>query len=221
MIDFDWGLVLDSIPQLLDGLVTALVATVVGYAIALVLGLVVALLRRSRTRWIRWPVALVIEFIRSTPLLVQLFFFFFVLPTVGIGFPPLVTGAIALGLHYATYTSEVYRSGIENVPDGQWEASTALNLSIRRTWTSVILPQAIPRVIPALGNYVIAMFKDTPMLAFITVLEMLEIARTIGAETFRYAEPVTAAGLMYLVVALVMAWLARMVERQYGVVRTG
>ncbi|GAB3478154.1 ectoine/hydroxyectoine ABC transporter permease subunit EhuD [Amycolatopsis cihanbeyliensis] len=218
-MDFQWNLVWDSVPTLLDGLVTALIATVLGYAVALVLGLVFALLRRSDSAWIRWPIGVLIEFIRSTPLLVQLFFLFYVLPLIGVSAPALLTGVVGLGLHYATYTSEVYRSGIDNVPAGQWEASTALNLSTRRTWTSVILPQAIPRVIPALGNYVIAMFKDTPLLAAITVLEMLGLARSIGADTFRYAEPITAAGLLYLIVALVMAWGARVVERKFGTVR--
>lgn len=216
---FDWGGVWDAMPAMLDGLVVALQATVIGYLIALVLGLAFALLRRSANRWVSMPVGFVVEFIRSTPLLVQLFFFFYVLPLIGISVSPLATGAFALGLHYATYTSEVYRSGIDGVPPGQWEAATALNLSRRRTWTAIILPQAIPRVVPALANYVIAMFKDTPQLLAITVVEMLGAAVAIGSETFRYSEPVAAAGLVYLVVALVMAWLARIVERRFGQVR--
>src|SRR5205807_1297535 len=141
-------------------------------------------------RWVRWPVQTVVEFIRNTPLLVQLFFFFYVLPTVGVTFSPLTTGVIGLGLHYSTYTAEVYRAGIDGVPVGQWEAATALSLPRRRTWTAVILPQAIRRVVPALGNYVIAMFKDTPMLAAITVLDMLKQAQEVGAESFRYTEPI-------------------------------
>ncbi|WP_433272466.1 ATP-binding cassette domain-containing protein [Actinosynnema sp. CS-041913] len=83
----------------------------------------------------------------------QLFSLFFVLPTVGIELSPLMTGAVGLGVHYATYTSEVYPAGIDGVPAGQWEAAKALSLSRRRTWTRVVLPQAVPRVVPALGNY--------------------------------------------------------------------
>ncbi|GGM35200.1 ectoine/hydroxyectoine ABC transporter permease subunit EhuD [Longimycelium tulufanense] len=218
-MNFDWRAAWDSVPRLLDGMLVALQATVLGYLIALVLGLVFALLRRSQQPWVRMPVAVVVEFIRSTPLLVQLFFLFFVLPTIGIEFSPLATGAIGLGVHYATYTSEVYRAGIDGVPPGQWEAATALNLSRRRTWTAVILPQAVPRVVPALANYVIAMFKDTPQLTAITVLEGLSVARSLGAETFRYLEPFTLVGIMYLTMALVMAWLARIVERRFGRVR--
>ncbi|MEU6642045.1 ectoine/hydroxyectoine ABC transporter permease subunit EhuD [Saccharomonospora sp. NPDC046836] len=218
-MNFQWNLVWDAVPTMLDGLVVALFATCIGYVIALVLGLVFAFLRRSGNRWVSAPVGFLVEFIRSTPLLVQLFFFFYVLPLIGISASPLVTGAFALGLHYATYTSEVYRSGIDGVPAGQWEAATALNLSTRRTWTNVILPQAIPRVIPALANYVIAMFKDTPQLLAITVVEMLGGAIALGSETFRYSEPIAAAGIVYLLVALLMAWLARIVERRFGQVR--
>ncbi|WP_030105501.1 ectoine/hydroxyectoine ABC transporter permease subunit EhuD [Actinoalloteichus caeruleus] len=218
-MNWDWQIFWDSFPRLLDGLVIALQATVVGYLIALVLGLVFALLRRSRLVWVSAPVGLVVEFIRSTPLLVQLFFLFYVLPQFDVHLSTLMTGAIGLGVHYATYISEVYRAGIDGVPQGQWEAAKALNLPARRTWTSVILPQAIPRSAPALGNYVIAMFKDTPQLIVITLPEMLTTAQGIGSETFRYPEPITVAGILYLATALVMSWIARIFERRFGTVR--
>lgn len=216
---FDWQYAWSVVPALAQGLVVALQATVLAYPVALVLGLVCAVLRRSPWRIISAPTALLVEFIRSTPLLVQLFFFFYVLPTLGFGFGPLVTGVIALGLHYATYTSEVYRSGIDGVPAGQWEACTALNLPRHRTWAGVILPQAVPRVIPALGNYLIALFKDTPLLVAVTVPEMLTVAIQVGGDAYRYAEPITVAGVFYLLTALLMAWLARMAERRYGMAR--
>lgn len=130
----------------------------------------------------------------------------------------LVTGIIGLGIHYSTYTSEVYRAGIDGVPAGQWEAATALNLPTRRTWTSVILPQAIPPSIPALGNYLIALFKDVPQLVAITVAEPFTVAREIVAEDFRPFEVITMAGLLYLVVALVMSYIARLAERRFGTV---
>jgi len=217
---WDWDYAWDIVPDLWDGMLVALQATLYGYALALVLGLVLALLRRSPTRWVTVPVTLVSELIRSTPVLVQLFFMFYVLPTIGISLAPLTIGALTLGIHYATYTSEVYRSGIDGVPPGQWEAATALNLPRRRVWTSVILPQAVPRVVPALGNYLIAMFKDTPQLIAITVVEVFSTARELNAETFRTLEPFTMAGLFYLVVALVMSGLLRLVERRFGRVRS-
>jgi polar amino acid transport system permease protein len=218
-VSWDWQYAWDIVPDLWDGMLVALQATGYGYLLALVLGLGLALLRRSPSRWVSVPVALVCELIRSTPLLVQLFFMFYVLPTIGITWEPLTVGAITLGIHYATYTSEVYRSGIEGVPVGQWEAATALNLPRRRVWTSVILPQAVPRVVPALGNYLISMFKDTPQLIAITVVEVFSTARELNAETFRTLEPFTVAGVFYLVIALVMSGLLRLVERRFGRVR--
>src|SRR5690606_12486530 len=115
-----------------------------------------ALLRRSRWRIIRWPVGFVIEFIRSTPLLVQIFFVYFVFPEFDVVLEPMTAAVGTLGVHYATYMSESYRAGIDAVPAGQWEASTALNLSSVTKWRSVVLPQAVPTVIPALGNYLVS-----------------------------------------------------------------
>lgn len=216
---WDWDYAAEIFPMLLGALWTAIQAAVLGYLLALVLGLVIALLRRSRVLWISVPVGLVVEFIRSTPLIVQLFFLFFVLPEVGIQMSPLLTGVVGLGLHYATYVAEVYRAGIDGVPAGQWEAATALNLPTRRVWTDVILPQAIPRSIPALGNYLIALFKDVPQLVAITVLEPFTVAREITADTFRPFEAITLAGLLYLAVTLVMSYLGRLAERRFGEVR--
>jgi polar amino acid transport system permease protein len=114
-----------------------------------------------------------VEFIRSTPLLIQIFFMFFVLPKFGIAMPAFLTGVLALGLHYSSYCAEVYRAGLENIPRGQWEAALALNLSPSRTYRDIIIPQAIPPVVPALGNYLVALFKETPLLSAIAVLELM------------------------------------------------
>jgi polar amino acid transport system permease protein len=148
--------------------------------------------------------------------LVQLFFWFYVLPGTGVSFSPLTTGVLGLGLHYSTYTAEVYRAGIDGVPVGQWEAATALSLPRRRTWTAVILPQAVRRVVPVLGNYVLAMFKDTPMLAAITVLDMLGEARLDSAASFRYLEPITVVGVLFVVIAYPTSVLMRTLERRLG-----
>lgn len=209
---WDWEFAFDVLPELGRALIVTVEATLAGSAVAMVLGLVLALLRRSRSRLVSFPTAAFIEFVRSTPLLVQLYFLFFVLPNYGVTLSPFVTGVLVLGLHYATYTSEVYRAGIEGVPRGQWEAARAMNLSRTRTWSSVILPQAIPAVIPALGNYVNAMFKDTPLLSAITVVELLNQAKIIGSQTFRYLEPVTIVGVFFLLVSYASALLIRRLE---------
>jgi polar amino acid transport system permease protein len=209
---WDWGFAWDILPDLLKALRITVEATLLGSVIAMILGLALAVGRRSRNRFISWPIAGFVEFIRSTPLLVQLYFLFFVLPSIGITLGPLTAGVIGLGLHYSTYTSEVYRAGIEGVPRGQWEAARALNLPVRRTWTSVILPQAIPKVVPALGNYVNGMFKDTPLLSAITVIELLNEAHSIGAQTFRYLEPITIVGVLFFLVSYPTALLVRRLE---------
>jgi len=154
-----------------------------------------------------------VEFIRSTPLLIQIFFLFFVLPEFGIVLDAFMAGVLALGLHYGAYCSEVYRAGLEAVPRGQWEAATALNLDQTTTFRDIILPQALPPVVPALGNYLIALFKETPLLSAIAVLELMQTAKIIGSETFRYTEPITLVGLFFLAMSLVSAALIRAAER--------
>jgi len=211
---FDWAFAVSILPDLGRALGVTVRATLAGMALALALGLAWALLRRAPVRAVRLAVFWGVEFVRSTPLLVQIYFLFFVLPGAGITLSPFATGVLALGLHYSAYTAEVYRAGIEAVPRGQWEAAWALGLSPGHTWRAVVLPQAIPPVVPALGNYLVAMFKDSPMLAGITVVELLQTAKLIGAETFRYLEPLTLVGLLFLAVSLVSARAIRHLERR-------
>ncbi|MCF3146174.1 ectoine/hydroxyectoine ABC transporter permease subunit EhuD [Streptomyces platensis] len=214
MNNWSWSYIGEIMPEILKGLWITIQATFYGSLVSFALGLVWAMALRSRSRWVTWPVSVFVEFVRNTPLLVQLFFLFFVLPGWGLTFAPLTTGVIGLGLHYSTYTSEVYRAGIDGVPPGQWEAATALNLPRRRTWTAVILPQAFRRVVPALGNYVIAMFKDTPLLAGITVADMLFQANSISATTFDYLEPITVVGVLFVVISYPTSLLLRALERR-------
>lgn len=211
---WDWGAVGDFMPRFWDGLLLTLQILALGSLISFALGLAWALLMRAPSRWVRWPVGVVTEFIRNTPLLVQLFFFFYVLPEWGLTWSALTTGICAIGLHYSTYTMQVYRAGIEAVPAGQWEAATALNLPVTRTWQVVILPQAIRRVVPALGNYVIAMLKDTPILMTITVMDMLGQARLFAQENFQFTEPLTVIGVAFILIAYPASLLVRALERR-------
>ncbi|MEU6067202.1 MULTISPECIES: ectoine/hydroxyectoine ABC transporter permease subunit EhuD [Streptomyces] len=211
---WDWSAVREFMPHFWDGLLVTLQALVLGSLISFTLGLVWTLLMRTPTRFVRWPVGIVTEFVRNTPLLVQLFFLFYVLPEWGLTFSALTTGVFAIGLHYSTYTMQVYRAGIEAVPAGQWEAATALSLPVRRTWTVVILPQALRRVVPPLGNYVIAMLKDTPILMSITVLEMLGRARLFSQQHFQFTEPVTVIGVAFIVISYLASLLLRTLERR-------
>ena len=209
---FDWKFALSTMPDLLKGLVVTVEVVICGMTLALVLGLLWTLCRRSANVVISWPVFIIVEFLRSTPLLIQAYFLFYVLPEQGVVLSPFITGAIALGLHYSAYTSEVYRAGIEAVPSGQWEAAAALNFNFSHTFVRVILPQAIPKIIPALGNYLIAMFKEVPILSAITLVELLQIAKVIGSETFRYLEPLTLVGLLFLLVSLISSRFINQLE---------
>jgi len=209
---FDWGFALEILPQLARAAVVTIEATFIGFALAAVLGLVLALLRRSPNPWTSTITGGFIEFIRSTPVLIQIFFLFFVFPRFGVVIPAFAAGVLALGLHYACYCSEVYRAGLDGIPRGQWEAATALNLSPARTYWGIIIPQAIPPVVPALGNYLIGMFKETPLLSAIAVLELMQTAKIIGSETFRYLEPITMVGVFFLIMSLVSAAGVRRLE---------
>lgn len=213
-MEWDWSAVGDFMPHFWDGLLVTLQALALGSVISFALGLVWALLMRTPSRLVRWPVGVVTEFIRNTPLLVQLFFLFYVLPEWDITFSALTTGVVAIGLHYSTYTMQVYRAGIEGVPAGQWEAATALSLPPARTWTAVILPQAIRRVVPALGNYVISMLKDTPLLMAITVLDMLGEARLFSQQHFQFTEPLTVIGVAFILISYPASLLLRALERR-------
>jgi polar amino acid transport system permease protein len=211
---WDWNYAFSILPELLAALLVTIEITLLGSVFALVLGLVIAVVRQARIPGVDQVVWALVEFIRSTPLLVQVFFLYFVLPQFGIVLSAFVVGVIGLGVHYATYTSEVYRAGIDAVPRGQWEAATALSLSRGRTWTGVILPQAVPRVVPALGNYVISMFKEVPLLLAIGVVEVVNKAKEISSETFRPVEPYTIAGLLFLLLSYPASMLVRRLERR-------
>lgn len=213
MTIWDWQFAWEILPLLLEAAIVTVQATIMGFIIAAILGLIWALLRRSPVRAISMPVTGLVEFVRSTPLLVQLFFLYYVLPEYGIRADALVVGIFGLGLHFSTYCSEVYRAGLDGVPKGQWEAAKALNLSPLQTYRDIIVPQAIPPIVPALGNYLVAMFKETPLLSALAVVELMNRAKIIGSETFRYIEPITIVGAVFLILSLISMVGIRHFER--------
>jgi polar amino acid transport system permease protein len=215
-MEWDWAFVREILPTLLQGVKITILATVLGSIVAAILGLGIAIARRSRNPLIAKPIGGVAEFIRGTPLLVQLYFIFYVLPDIGIKLPALTAGVIGLGLHYATYTAVVYRAGIDNLARGQWEAAKACNLTVRQTWLHIVLPQAIPPMIPALANYFIAMFKETPLLSAITVLELMNQAKSVANDSYRYIEPMTLVGVFFLAISVPSVIALRWLERRFG-----
>lgn len=218
LFGFEWDLssplafALSILPILLTGMVVTIQATVLGFAVALGLGLVWAVLKAAPSRFIAWPAKVITEFIRDTPLLVQLFFLYYVLPEYGIVLPAFMTGALALGIQYSAYTSEVYRAGLEAVGKDQREAARALNLSPARTFSHIIVPQAVPRIVPAMGNYLVSIMKDVPVLSVVTVLEMLNVAKIVGDRTFDYLVPLSMVGALYLIMTLVASTGVRLLD---------
>ena len=204
--DFAW----EVLPQMLSSfLQVTLLVTVVGTMIAVVLGLVIAILIRLLPKPLSLLVTWVANFIRMTPIVVQLLVLFY-------GFvwmEPMTIALLVYGVHYSTYMSEVYRAGIDSVPTGQWEATTALSMPATRTWRRVIIPQALRSTVPSLGNYAISMFKDTPFLISISVMEMVTTALEIGGFTYRYIETITIAGLIFLIASYGTAVLVNRLEK--------
>ncbi|NHO33993.1 ectoine/hydroxyectoine ABC transporter permease subunit EhuD [Acetobacter fallax] len=190
------------LPRLMKGLQITLIATLCSFALAASLGLVIAILEKTTRGIVHFCVSGIAHFIRGTPLLVQLFFLYYLLPYANITLPALACGIAGLGIHYATYLSNVYRSGIEAIPALQWEACTSCNLTRFQTWRYIILPQAIRPVIPVIGNYFIALIKETPLLSSISVMDMMGEASIFGDMHYRYLEPITMVGVLFLVIGL-------------------
>lgn len=212
---WSWEYTWSILPRLLEVIPITLAATFAGFIISCLLGLPIALAKRSKRKWIALPVGAIAEFIRSTPLIIQLFVLVFVLPQgLGITLSPFVAGIVGLGIHYSTYLAEVYRSGIESIPRGQWEAARALNFRNNTTWLRIVLPQSIPPIIPVMGNYLIVMFKETPTLSAITVVELLMTAKEIGSASFKYLEALTLVGLIFFILSYPSALLVRALERR-------
>ncbi|USQ75441.1 amino acid ABC transporter permease [Ornithinimicrobium cryptoxanthini] len=208
---FELDLFLEAFPVLLEQFIKiTLVVTVLGSVIAAALGLAWAILVRQLPSFLSVPLAFVLDFIRLTPLPVHLLLVYYAFNSLS----GLTVGVLVFGVHYSTYMAESYRAGIESIRSGQWEAATALSLPASRTWRAVILPQAIRNTLPSLGNWAIAMFKDTPFLIFISVVEMVTAARQFGGQHFTYTEAFTVAGLLFLVASYPTAVLMRKLEKK-------
>lgn len=208
---WDWAYAWEALPSLLEAFFkVTLLVTLAGSAIAAVLGLFIAIARRSAPRPIAAVLTFAVNFVRMTPIVVQLMFAYYLFTSLS----PVTIGVIIFGVHYATYMAEVYRAGIDAVPPGQWEATKALSMSPGRTWWAVIIPQALRTTIPSLGNYVIAMFKDTPFLLSITVVEVVRAAQIFGGQNFRYTEAIVLAGVIYLIASYPTSLLIGRLEKR-------
>ena len=211
--EWRWDFAIEILPQMLMATLNTILAAGIGYAIAAVVGLLFLLGQRTPIKVVNMINREIVEFIRSTPLLIQLFFVYFVLPQFGITLSAWVCGMITIGLHFGTYLSEVYRGALEGVPKTQWEACRALNFSTFYTYRKIVLPQAFPIAIPGMGNYLVGIFKDTPLLSTIGVAELFHAATAVGGYHYRYLEPYTIVGLIFLTLSIPAAMWIRKIEK--------
>ncbi|MER9313611.1 ectoine/hydroxyectoine ABC transporter permease subunit EhuD [Mesorhizobium australicum] len=215
-MEWDWQFALQILPDLARGALLTVQITVVASALAICGGFALFLLRISPYRPVSMVAYCIIEAIRRTPLLLHLYMLFYMLPSYGILLSPLTTGIIGIAVYNSAYLSEAYRGAVLSVNKVQIEAAVACNLGRYATWRYVIIPQALPPVIPVLGNYVIAMLKETPILSAITVLELMGEARVIANYNYRYLEPFTLVGVFFLLASVPAMIGSRLLERMFG-----
>lgn len=213
-------------PKLLEGFQVAILATICGFLLALILGTLIALGRLSKFKILRGFLIVFIEIIRGTPLLVQLVYMYYVVPLLVMliiqmwdpnykfVITPFVAGTIGLGINYGSYLSEVIRSSIVSIDKGQKEAALALGYTEKRALWEIVMPQAAKNSIPVFGNYLVMMIKDTSLLAFITVSELLLISQTYASSTFLTIESYTILALAYLLISVPLSQLMNLVDRR-------
>jgi His/Glu/Gln/Arg/opine family amino acid ABC transporter permease subunit len=201
------------LPRLLDGMKFTVEITIGAFILALLLGLVIAMMRLNRRRWYLYvPATIYVEVLRGTPLILQLFYVYFALPSMGIRFSPLTAAILGLGVNTSAYLSEIFRGSIRSVDKGQWEAGAALAMGWPTMMRSVILPQAMRIALPPTGNYAVSLFKDSALASTVSVTELMFTGQMIGSETFRYMEIYGTIGLLYLAVSYPTSLLLRRLE---------
>jgi polar amino acid transport system permease protein len=198
---WDWSALTDNLSTLLSGIGTTVLAALFSMLGSLVLGLPMALLRLSRPRF-GWIAYLYIELFRNLPLLVLVFWIFTVLPLItGLALDPFTCGVIALTLNLTAFVAEIYRAGITSIGGGQTHASLALGMTRPQLYRRIILPQAIARVLPALGSLWVSLFKDTSILSVIGVGELMYEGRMVATDTYRPLEVFTGVAIIYYILA--------------------
>ncbi|HVL20300.1 MAG TPA: ectoine/hydroxyectoine ABC transporter permease subunit EhuC [Amaricoccus sp.] len=200
------------LPQLLQGAVLTVEITLLGCALAIVMGVVAALARLYGPAPLRWLATVYVEIFRGTSALVQLFWLFFVLPQFGLTLEPFPVAVLALGLNVGAYGSEVVRGAIRGVARGQWEATTALNMTRAQALRRIILPQAFVAMIPPWGNLFIELLKATSLVSLITLSDLAFRAQTLNQATFKTVPIFTLVLLIYLVLSLALTIAMRFAE---------
>jgi His/Glu/Gln/Arg/opine family amino acid ABC transporter permease subunit len=201
-------------PPLLLGAVTTVIITLASLVIAIIIGLALALIQRARIAWLNWIIAGYIEVFRNTPVLAQLFIIYFGLPYLGYKIPSFLAAIIGLGLNGGAVLAEVFRSGIAAIHAGQREAASAVGMTPWMAMRHIILPQTWRITLPPIGNYAIALFKDTAVVSAIAAPEIMFYARNLVTSTFETAFIYLLVALLYFALAFPMARLVDRLERQ-------
>jgi His/Glu/Gln/Arg/opine family amino acid ABC transporter permease subunit len=210
----DFSFVQRNLPLFLDGMVITVQLAGLSIAIALVWGLAVALARRSRLAPLRWLASAYIELVRNTPVLVQIYFIYFGFAVVGLHISGFLSALIALSAQNAGYLAEIYRAGIQSISVKQIEAAKALGMRWRTVMSMVVLPQAVVRVIPPIGNQSILIIKDTSLASTVAVAEMTQIGKMLTERTAAAYEVFFTLAILYLLLTGIVAVLFRVLERR-------
>jgi putative glutamine transport system permease protein len=212
----DWSVLGENAGPLARGLLVTLEVSVLALILALVLGVIVATLRVAPSAPLRRIGTAYVEFLRNIPLLVQLFFLFFALPSIGIRLEAFVCGVLALGVYTSAFVAEAIRSGISGVPKGQLEAGLSSGMSYTSAMRTIVLPQAISKTIPPLGNTTLNLIKNSSLVSTVSVMDVLGTAQQIGARTFEYVPMFAGAAICYLILTLPTAFAVNVLEKRYA-----
>ena len=218
LMNFDMNLVVNSFPLLLVGAGVTIQITVLSTAIGFVIGLIVGVARISNLRLLRMLAEVYVEFFRGTPLLVQIFLFYFALPVItGQRIDPFIAAISGCGINSGAYVAEIFRAGIQSIDEGQMEAGRSLGMTWLQTMRYIIVPQAFKRVIPPLGNEFIAMLKDSSLVSVIGFEELTRRGQLIIAKTYGSFEIWMSVAVIYLVMTLTISRFVAYLERRYRV----
>ncbi len=216
---FDWSVVWDNLPRLLEGAYMTIWLTVVTMALALPGGLVLALLRLSPAWLVSAPATAFVEFFRATPLILQIYWVYYVLPAYfDIQLSQLSTAIVGLSCNISAFNSETFRAGIVSIREGQWNAGLALGMSRSEVFIRIILPQAVMRVLPALASTWVSLFKDTSLVSIISVADLSYMALKVRSETYRILEVLTAMAVLYWLMGYPQAKIVDWIHRRWKVV---
>lgn len=218
MMDLDWTIIVRNWPVLLSGFINTLKLAVLAIGASFLLGVVAGALRLSRSPYLHYPAVLYIEVIRGVPLIMVIFWFYFLAPILaGRPLDDFTSALIAFIVFEAAYLAEIVRAGIQSVPLGQVQAAISTGLTHRQAMRHVILPQAIRNMIPALVTRFIVLFMDTSLAYIIGYRELTRVARIIAEREFRAFEVYTFIAIVYFVCTYAMSLVAQRVERRLGV----